>query len=301
MWWDRLDILEAVVRYGKMSRAAEELSVDKATVSRQLVRLAQDAPAPLFERGPSGIELTPYGTRALRAYQRHCQARRALEVELEVSEHDLRSTVRLTAPSFFGCHVLVPGMRAFARENPGISIELNSTTRLLDVLQYETDVAVRNVRPTATGLAFSKVGRLGLSLYASKEYLREHGGLRAPGDLHGHDFISYDGGPYTGNGFGWLREAIAQARVTFYANDAAALYTAASAGLGLAVLPHCLAEQAPELIRVTPGAYGITDIFVVTREEQRRVPRIRAVVSFVTEQVRARQAQLCSLGPGGSL
>jgi len=200
--------------------------------------------------------------------------------------------VRVTAPSFFACDVVVPALPHFFARHPELTVQLEATSRLLDLTTGEVDVALRNVRPTDPNLAFRRLGRLGMSLYASRAYLDRRGGLPSDRSLRGHDFISYDTGPYRGPGFGWLPGAAAEAHVVFAANDALALRDAAAAGLGLAVLPHCLAEHVSELSRIPEGGSGAADILVVVHAARRRLPRVRAVMRFLADLVHSAQPRL---------
>jgi DNA-binding transcriptional LysR family regulator len=287
-----LVVLEALCRTTTMSRAARELSMDKATVSRRMAELERSAPAPLFERRTGQIVLTPYGVRALRAFAEHERSRQRLASELEHTDGELAGSVRLTAPAFFACAIIVPALRAFLAEHPRISVQIDGSNRVRDLTRAEADVAVRNLRPDEGGLAVRKVGRMGVAMFASRAYLARRGGLLAPHQLTGHELLSYDTGPYAGPGFEWLPQAAQQAHVAFSANDAFPLRDAAQAGLGLATLPHFLGDEAPDLVRVAGGGEGATDIWVVTRAEQKRVPRIREVVRFVSDVVRANQDRL---------
>jgi DNA-binding transcriptional LysR family regulator len=299
MWWENLVVLEALCRTKTMARAARELHIDKATVSRRIAELERAAPGPLFERRAGQLELTPYGARALTAFAEHERSKQRLACELEHADAELAGSVRVTVPAFFACGIIVPALRAFLAEHPQISVQIDGSNRVRDLARAEADVAIRNLRPSEGGLDVRKVGRLGMALYASHSYLARRGGLIAPHRLTGHELLSYDTGPYAGPGFEWLPQAAQQARLAFSANDAFPLRDAARAGLGLATLPHFLGDEAAELVRVPGGGEGATDIWVVTRAEQKRVPRIRRVVQFVTEVVRANQQRLYAPRPTG--
>jgi DNA-binding transcriptional LysR family regulator len=292
MWWEHLIVLDALCRAKTMSRAARELSVDKATVSRRIAELERSAPAALFERRAGQIVLTPYGERALAAFAEHERSRQRLACELEHTDDALAGSVRITAPAFFACALIVPALRTFLADHPRVSVQIDGSNRVRDLARAEADVAVRNLRPEEGGLDVRRVGRLGIAMFASRAYLARRGGLLAPHTLTGHDLLSYDTGPYAGPGFEWLPQAARQAHVAFSANDAFPLRDAARAGVGLATLPHFLGDEAPELVRVAGGGEGATDIWVVTRAEQKRVPRIRTVVRFLSEVVRANQDRL---------
>jgi DNA-binding transcriptional LysR family regulator len=292
MWWEQLSYLDELCRAGSMTAAARTLGVDKATVSRRVAELEHSAPAPLFERRQGAFELTPYGVRALSAFRDHERARQRLANELEATDPDTQGAVRVTAPTFFACELLVPALPAFLRRQRGIAVQMYCSSRVLDLTRAEADVGVRNVRPTQAGLAMRKVGRLGLATYAAKSYLAERGGLSSARGLQGHDLISYDTGPYGGPGFEWLPAAAQEARLVFSANDALSLRDAARAGLGIAVLPHFLGDAARELVRLPDTGEGVVDIWLVTREEQKRVARVRAVVQFLADLIGSHQQRL---------
>jgi DNA-binding transcriptional LysR family regulator len=132
-----------------MSRAARELGMDKATVSCRIAELERSAPGPLVERRAGAILLTPYGARALSAFAEHERSKRRLASELEHADAELAGSVRLTAPAFFACAIVVPALRTFLSEHPQITVQIEGSNRLRDLARAEADVAVRNLRPSA--------------------------------------------------------------------------------------------------------------------------------------------------------
>lgn len=292
MWWKDLRYLDALHRSGTMSGAASELRVNKATVSRRLAELERGTPAPLFERRQDRIELTPYGTRALQAFRTHERAERLLAAELEHTQQPARGSVLVTMPTFLACTMMIPAIEAALATGSAVDVGIHCGNQLLDLTRGEADIALRNLRPTAGGLDVRKVGRIGVATFASRAYLARRGGLIAPRDLTGHDLLTYDPMPVTGAGFEWWQQATRNARVVFRANDPLPLRDAARAGLGLAPLPHLLGDEAAELTRVAGAGEGYIDLWLVTRSEQRRVPRIRAVVELLGDILRSHHKRL---------
>lgn len=292
MWWQDLCYLDALCTAGTMAAAARSLRVDKATVSRRLATLEREAPGLLFERRGGRVELTPYGARALAAFREHEASRQRLAAELERTEPDAQGSVRLTTPTFFASELLVPALPRFLESHAKLNLQVEGTNRSLDLTRGEADVAIRNLRPVQGGLAVRRIGRMGMAMYASRAYLARRGALKAPGSVAGHHVLGYPSGPYRGPGFEWLPEAAKQAHLAFSANDPLPLRDAARAGLGMVPLPHFLGDEAPELLRVEGGGEGVEEIWLVAREEQRRVPRVRVVVQFLVDLIRAQQRRL---------
>jgi DNA-binding transcriptional LysR family regulator len=294
MWWSELGTLDALLEAGTMDGAARVLGVDKATVSRRLAALERDAPQALFERRLRRIELTTFGERALRAFREHQRATARFIAELDPKEADVAGTVRLTVPTFFACELLIPALAEFRDIHPGIDVHVYGTNRLLDVAREEADIAIRNVRPADGSLSGRKLGKLGMAAFASRDYLLRRG-MPAEHDLEGHDLLVYDGGPYAGPGFEWWPEAAKGARLRFSANDSLPLRDAARAGLGIAVIPAFLGNEASELSQIPTAGSGAVDIWAVTRAELRRVARFREVLGFLAELVERNRARLAPM------
>ncbi|MGW4007273.1 LysR family transcriptional regulator, partial [Streptomyces nigra] len=56
-----LRVLCAIADAGSVGRAAAELGYSQPAVSTQLRRIERYFGEPVFERGPAGVQLTPYG------------------------------------------------------------------------------------------------------------------------------------------------------------------------------------------------------------------------------------------------
>ena len=132
---------------------------------------------------------------------------------------------------------------------------------------------------------------IGGCVYASKLYLERRGCPKSPDAIAGHDVLAYEG---LGGmpGFEWLRDAARRTHIAFRADDPEALVSAATAGLGLCAVPCLLGDPEPMLVRVETLGFSRCDLFLVTREEIRGTPRIRAVSEFVAELFQRNRAMV---------
>jgi DNA-binding transcriptional LysR family regulator len=171
-------------------------------------------------------------------------------------------------------------MPELRKKHPQLNVELLGTNQILNLAQREADIALRNVRPRQRSLTTRKVGLLGGCVYASRLYLERRGTPASREAVGGHDILVYEtfgGMP----GFEWLKDS--GGSVTFRANDPSALVSAATAGLGLVAVPCMLGDREPSLVRVTALGFARCDLFLVTPEQLRGVPRVRAVADFVVD------------------
>ena len=134
-------VFTEVVRLGGFTKAAEELGMQKSSVSRKVAALEERLGARLLQRTTRSLRLTDEG----RIYYEHCV--RAL-AELEEAEAALsgmhaepRGVVRVTAPLSFG--FLGATFGAFVERYPDVQVELVCTDRLVDLVEEGFDVAIR--------------------------------------------------------------------------------------------------------------------------------------------------------------
>jgi DNA-binding transcriptional LysR family regulator len=281
--WNDLRYLLAVDRRGSLAGAALELKVTKATASRRLAALEEALGARLVERKPNGLVLTAAGRAALDAI-RAIEETVASMRDRVATAADLhpRGTVKLTAPQWLGECILIPELPELSRRYPELAVEFLGTNKILNLVQREADLAIRNVRPSHRSLVSRRIARLGGCVYASRLYLERRGTPPSPRSIAGHDVVAYE----TMNGmlgFEWLRDPGHGARIVFRANDPVALASAAAAGLGLAALPCLVGDRQPELIRVVALGIAHIDILLVVHEHARQTARVRVVSEFIAE------------------
>lgn len=281
--WNDLKYLLAVHRRGSLAAAAKELGVTKATMSRRLAALETAVGTRLFERKPSGVVLTHAGQEAVTAAEGMEQLSTALDGRLSsVSDAKPRGTVRLTAPQWIAARFIIPYLPELRERYPDLEVQLLGSNRLLNLAQREADIALRNVVPSQQSLTVRKVITLGGCVYASTLYLQRKGRPRDRASLAGHDVLVYEG---LGGmpGFEWMRDGVHAASIAFRANDPEALLSAAAAGLGLCAVPSLLGDTIPALERVESLGIGHSDMYLISPEDLRLIPRVRVVSDFVGE------------------
>jgi len=291
--WDDLRYLLAIKRRGTLAGAAQELKVTKATASRRLSALEESVGTRLVDRRPSGLVLTAAGLAVLETAEDVENAVASVEERVASSaDAKPRGLVRVTAPQWVAERLLIPELPALRSRHAELEVDLIGTNKILNLAEHEADLAIRNVRPTQRSLTARRIAELGGCVYASNEYLERRGvpASSASEAIAGHDLLAYEG---LGGipGFEWMRDAEHAAQIAFRANDAVALLSAASAGLGLAALPCMLGDLEPALRRVPSLGFSRCAVLLVTHEQLRHTARIRAVSEFVIE-IFARQRAL---------
>lgn len=135
---------EAAARCGTFGRAATELNVTPAAVSRMIARLEEHVGAPLFERLPGGIVLTEEGRILYDALSRSFSGIETALREIEDRRTGLE-TVTLSVSTGFTTHWIMPNLAAFKQAFPGVELRFQLITKALGGPVNDVDLGMRFV------------------------------------------------------------------------------------------------------------------------------------------------------------
>jgi LysR family transcriptional regulator, regulator for bpeEF and oprC len=238
-----MDMLQAmrvytrIVESGSFIRASEALGLGAPTVSNLVRDLEVRLGCRLLNRTTRRLSLTDEGS----TYYQHCIAILNDIDEMEDSLSDGNASpkgrLRVSVPSAMAKSVVIPMLPVFTASYPDISIELDVTDRVVDIVAGSVDCVVRVGELNDSGLVARQIGQMLICSCASPEYLEQFGRPATIDDLSGHTAIHYLSGE-TGRPRVWDFAANGQSvtvpmRGTVSVNDVDAHVACALAGLGL--------------------------------------------------------------------
>jgi LysR family glycine cleavage system transcriptional activator len=136
-----LHVFETTARRLSFTRAADELHLTQAAVSRQIRQLEEALEQPLFVRLHRRVELTPVGERlAADLSQSFMQIARSVAQ----ARGETRERLRLSVEPAFAARWLLPRLPRFVASEPQIDVEVDSTEIMREV-GSETDMAIRYI------------------------------------------------------------------------------------------------------------------------------------------------------------
>lgn len=297
--WDDIRFFLVAAREGSLSAAAKALGVDHVTVGRRIAALEEQLRTKLLGRTPDGLAPTSVGQTILKQCETMQGA--ALALERMVAGHDSRTagTVCLTASDVLGRRIVMPVVVALRKSHPELQIDFLTGIRPLDIARREADLAVRvsNVRPVDAQLICRKLGEIGFTLYASRQYLERHGTPVRGQGLSNHDLIGFPGMPRLVRPF-FMGESLQGARFALRTNDQYLQLTAASECLGICELPCFFGDSHPEVVRVWPEETpSLRPIWLITHRDLRRGARIRVVSAAIADAFESKAKMLHSGRP----
>lgn len=128
----------AVARTGSFRRAAEELFVTQAAVSRAVLRLEAQLGQDVFQRSGAGVRLTPAGEELRRRVEKPVAALE--EAALHLRRRAERLRLRLSVVPSLGNLWLLPRLPAFREAHPEVAIELRQYHHDEDFLRDDVDL-----------------------------------------------------------------------------------------------------------------------------------------------------------------
>lgn len=291
MNWDDLRFFLVVSRQRTLSAAARELGVTQPTVGRRISALERQSGAKLFVRSSAGFALTSAGARALAFAERMELDALSAEQNLAGADQGVRGAVRITASEWLVSSVLSTALAPLVAAHPELSIELVADARHVNLARREADIALRPRRFEQAGVVQRAVGKLGFGVYATHAYLAARGMPGRGGAGHVLVAMSDDTGDVARS---WLEAVLPDARRALKCNGRDAMLALARAGAGLACLSRIVGDAVPSLKRVplTPAPPAPT-LWLGLHREARDLPRVRVVISQLSQQLRALSPQLC--------
>lgn len=182
--------------------AANTAGVTPAAVSRSVARLEERLGVRLFVRTTRQIRLTDSG----RVYFEQCRQAlgQLVEAGREVTggQSVPSGLLRISMPTAFGNHRILPLLPAFRALYPQVKFDLHISNRNIDFSGEGYDLAIRGRVPADSNLVARKLEDAELVLVASPAYLRRAGKPGTIADLRQHDCIQFEL-PSTGRRIAW--------------------------------------------------------------------------------------------------
>lgn len=113
-----------IAQTGNLNLASRELYVSQPSLSKYIQRLENQLGAPLFDRSSSPMKLNEAGTLYLRHLMDCVEREQQLMDQLQELSGEIRGTLRIGMPPYFGQCYLPKILPAFTAEFPHVAIDL---------------------------------------------------------------------------------------------------------------------------------------------------------------------------------
>lgn len=282
--WNRARAFLVTAEEGSLSAAARALKLAQPTLGRQVEALEAELGVALFERSGRGLRLTPAGHELLEHARLMGEGARALSLAAWGQTEALEGEVAISASDATATYLLPPILERLHAAEPGIRIEVVVSNDLSDLSRRESDIAVRNVRPTEPDLIGRKLRDAAARLYAAPAYLDRIG---RPGSAEGFgkaDFIEIDGQGSLMNLLNMKGFSLDETNFPFRCRNFTVMWEMVRRGMGIGVLDDRIGDRDPAVERAVPGFEPLEfPLWLVAHRDIARSRRLRVVFDALAE------------------
>ncbi len=280
MHWDDLRIFVVVAEAGSFSAAGRRLGVEQSTIGRRIKRLEGVLGLALFERHADGLRPTATAEPLLRHARDAARSIGAL-VEAARAQPSAGGRVRVACTTAMADLVLLPNMHDFLTEHPNVRIDLDTGLEFVDVARGQADIALRSRRPTEHGLVSRKLAEMRFAPHASHAYAQ----AKKDQSHEAWDWLVVRAEVVETS---WFDVHIGvEPRLTTHSFKEQ--IDAVRRGLGVGLIARAAAAMFDDLVELElPGVPQPPpfDLWLVSQQERRQQPHVRAAMDWIVELTR---------------
>ncbi|MEM6435249.1 MAG: LysR family transcriptional regulator [Cyanobacteria bacterium P01_D01_bin.115] len=285
-----LQVFRRVIELESFSRAAEDLHLSNAAVSKNVRELEQGLKTQLIQRITRRLSLTETGQLYFQKICLILDELAAVEetvVDLAVKPHGL---LRVTAPMSLGLTHVATAIYQFQLAYPEIQIDLTLSDRYVDLIEEGFDVGIRGSGANPdTSLAMHCICEFPRVVCASPAYLQQYGEPRSPDELTQHQCVIYSlaRSPYEWSFWRGHETVVVNVDGSLKVNNSLAASQAAVAGLGIIFLPIFVASEALrqgtlQIVLQEWSSEPLT-LYAVYPKHRQRSGKLQAFISFISD------------------
>ncbi|MBX4335086.1 LysR family transcriptional regulator [Bartonella raoultii] len=260
--WDKLRVFHEAAEAGSFTHAAQRLHLSQSAISRQVSALEQEVGVSLFQRHARGLILTEQGEILYRTTHDVLMKLENVHSQLRESCEKPTGHLRVTSTFGMGAGWIAERMPEFLSLYPDMRIQLLLSDEELDLTMRHADCAVRLHQPQQPDLIQRKLFTIHMHVYASENYIANHGKPEKLSELDAHRIISFgEPVPHYLSSLNWLEKAgrnNGSLRTSVLRiNNIISIKNALMSDLGIAVLPDYIVNNDERLVRLFPDMADI--------------------------------------------
>lgn len=276
----------SVLETGSFAAAALRLGTSSGQASKLVSKLEAELGARLLHRTTRALSPTEAGQVYYDRLRGLLEDFDALEAEMRATGKEPRGKIRLSAPLSFGLSRLSPLLSSFASRYPEISLDVQFSDRLVNLVDEGFDMAVRVGKPGDTTLIARKLCSVRVIVAASPDYLARRGIPALPQDLVQHDCL-IDTNYRDPQHWVFKDSQRVQVRGRLAFSNASACASAAEAGLGICNSPDFVMSDSLQAGRLQAVLTDFEEtplgVFAMYPSGRQLPLKIRVLVDFLAE------------------
>lgn len=190
-----MEIFYFVAAWKNFSRAALELGVSKGYVSTQITALEKELGVKLLYRTTRYLSLTEEGILFFDSCAKIVNEKKFARSLLKNSQSEPSGHLKITAPPSMCTTFLAELLPKFLQQYPKISLTIDSSSLVKNLLQHGIDIALRITHAPDENYIARLITSFHFAICATSDYLRQYGMPKNPDDLLQHNCLIYSADP----------------------------------------------------------------------------------------------------------
>ncbi|WP_417271222.1 LysR family transcriptional regulator [Celeribacter sp.] len=187
-----MNAFRRIVERGSFARAAEDLGVSPALLSREIKLLEESLSTVLLTRTTRSMSLTDAGQLFYDEALGILDAVSQIETRIRDGAGAIRGHLKVNASSSFGQTVIAPILPRFFDAYPDLRLTLSMDDRVIDMVEGGFDVSIRiSSALSDSALVARKLGTMRQQVFAAPSYLDSVGAPETPQDVANHRIIGF--------------------------------------------------------------------------------------------------------------
>lgn len=274
--------LTEVVNYGSISRAAEVNDIKQPNLSALIKDLETILQKPIIARHAKGVSLTDSG---YEYYIKACQIKNILQdiENMPSANTKMSGNIRLWTSDGLASLYVSQCFEEFYSKYPKLNISINCSLAMPQLSEF--DMALLFYKPTAKSLMVLDTHSLKFALYASSQYIKQHGIPKDPIDLRQNHHIC-NNATYLNKWKEWNFICKRALNITTVINSSSTLLHLITSGLGVGLLPVRVASKYDDLIEIKDIMPLLeAEFYLVMKREDKKSHKIKALVDMLNDSV----------------
>lgn len=229
----KLRTFQRVALYQSFTKAAEDLEVSKAHISKTINQLEDDLNCKLFNRSTRVVTLTPKGEELFYRCHMHLNALDKIKEDFINSSKEVKGHIRISLAGKFSEDFITPILVDFMKTHPSVTIQADYSEKIVNLIKDKYDLAIRFGNLKDSNLYAKKVASRKEYICCSPEFLHKHGTPSHPKDL-----IHYPCLLTNSSSWSFKRGISVKPQLRMRSNNPTTLCQASLSSLGICKLPE---------------------------------------------------------------
>ncbi|MDD0852489.1 LysR family transcriptional regulator [Halobacteriovorax sp. GB3] len=240
-WLTSIMAFTKIAELESYSKAAKELDVSKAHLSKMIKELEDSIGQRLINRTTRALKLTYEGERFFHQCKGSIDNLKFAQDEMLKANQIPRGQLRLSVAGAFAEEYVTPVVAKLCRLYPELNVEMVYSQRMVKLVEENFDVAIRVGKLEDSSLVAKQIASRKEYICVSPVYLEQQGQPKTPEELKKHNCLLSTNNIWTF----WNKRKLTPIKIrgNFKSNNARAILKAGLEGLGIVRLPEVYVRE----------------------------------------------------------